>query len=287
VCSLLRARYAEHGNSHERQAAKSLIAQAGSLPPSKLSAAHVADLDEQIKHSGWTHATKVTRTAALRRILRWLWEYQGAPRLDMSLRRYPGLRPRNVTATPDELERIFAAAPPHLRLWLLLCSDLAIRSGTAARLAPEHYDGRRLVLSFTTKCGEKLTLPVTAEIHELIETCDHDSIVSFVRQLWIKQHRDGHPINPYGQTGDNLNAAFRALKRKLGITRKLTPHDLRRTTAVAMLQHTRDVRDVQALLGHRSLQATIWYLDHDLRPVQRETLETLKRPFLVKKEQTA
>ena len=56
------------------------------------------------------------------------------------------------------------------------------------------------------------------------------------------------------------------------------PTPLRRTAAVAMLEYTRDVRDVQALLGHRNLPSTLWYLDHDLRPIKRSTLELLKRP---------
>jgi integrase len=217
-----------------------------------------------------------------------LWEYHGAPRLDHIVHRYPGLRPRNVTATDDERERIFAAAPPYLRLWLLLCSDLAIRSGTAARLAPEHYNPVRRCLSFTTKYGEKLTLPVTEEISELLAQCEPASTVSFVRQLWRREKPHGS-FNPYAKTADQLNANFRLLRARLGITRKLTPHDLRRTTAVGMLRLTGDVRDVQALLGHRSLQSTIWYLDHDLRPVSPEALETLKRPFIVhrRKEQPA
>lgn len=229
----------------------------------------------------------MTRTAALRRILRWLWEYHASPRLDHVLRRYPGLRPRNVTATASELDRIFTAAPPHLRLWLLFCSDLAIRSGTAQRLAPEHYDQQQRTLTFVTKLGEKLTLPVTADVAELIDQCDPTNPVSFVRQLWLEAKPHGHPVNPHGTNGNTLNASFRALKLRLGITRKLTPHDLRRTAAVAMLRHTQDIRDVQALLGHRSLQSTVWYLDHDLRPVSRASLETIKKPILVRKEPAA
>jgi site-specific recombinase XerC len=83
-----------------------------------------------------------------------------------------------------------------------------------------------------------------------------------------------------------LSAKFHKLKDQVGITRKLTPHDLRRTTAVAMLEQSGDIRDVQALLGHRSLESTIWYLDHDLRQVKRSTLEIIKRPAW-RKERTA
>jgi integrase len=45
-----------------------------------------------------------------------------------------------------------------------------------------------------------------------------------------------------------------------------------------MYQQTGDIRTVQALLGHRSMASTIWYLDHDLMPVPRATLELIKRP---------
>ena len=43
-----------------------------------------------------------------------------------------------------------------------------------------------------------------------------------------------------------------------------------------MLEATGDLRDVQALLGHRSLASTIWYLDHDFSPINRATLELIK-----------
>ncbi len=222
-------------------------------------------------------------------MLRWLWEYHGAPKLDGSIKTYPGLRPRNVTATVMEKERIFNAAKPHLRLWLLLCSDLALRSGTASKLGPENYNAERGELSFSTKYGARLTLPVTEEIAKLIGQCDMRRSMSFVRQLWEvdRLHYGGHPLTSTVHDTTGLRQQFQRLLKQCEITRRIVPHDLRRTTAVAMLRHTKDVRDVQALLGHRSLQATIWYLDHDLRPVEAHTLEALKKPFLMQKEKTA
>jgi site-specific recombinase XerD len=79
-------------------------------------------------------------------------------------------------------------------------------------------------------------------------------------------------------TTTGLRRCFARLRLRAGIGRRITPHDLRRTTAVAMLESTADIRDVQALLGHRTLNSTIWYLDHDLRPVKRSVLELIKRP---------
>ncbi len=175
-----------------------------------------------------------------------------------------------------------------MRLFILFCSDLAIRAGTTGILAPRHYDAPRGQLRFTTKKDEKVTLPVTAEIRELIASCSLDTDVPFVRQLWRQEQTHGKRPYPRANVrSSTLSAKFHRLKDAAGIERKLTPHDLRRTTAVAMLEHTGDVRDVQALLGHRSLQSTIWYLDHDLRPVSIAALEAIKRPFIVRRKDTA
>jgi integrase/recombinase XerC len=218
-----------------------------------------------------------------------LWETHGAPKLDHHVRRYPGLRPRNVTATEEERAAILDAAPPHLRLWILLCSDTAMRSGTAIKIGPEHYDPKRRTLTFTTKYGEALTMPTTADIEAMLDDCEMRNPETFVRQLWRNQPgmKTRQPSTLRGQQA-TLEHSFKALRIRLGITRRIVPHDLRRTSAVAMYRYTRDVRDVQALLGHRNLASTIWYLDHDLRPIAHETLEAIKRPFIVtRKDRTA
>ena len=210
-------------------------------------------------------------------MLRYLWSTHGAPKLDDVVPKGETLRPRNVTATDSEKERILAAAPDDLRLWLLLCSDLAIRGGTAATLTMQNYNRESEVLRFTTKCAAHMTLPVTAEIAELLERCD-DRPIPFTRQLWFERAQWKPMARKSGSEYTRLGHAFRKLRYSLGITRKLTAHDLRRTAAVHMLEATGDIRDVQALLGHRNLISTIWYLDHDLRPVKRTTLELIKNP---------
>ena len=170
----------------------------------------------------------------------------------------------------------------------MLCSDLAIRAGTAARLSPANYHRASGLLEFTTKYGAKATLPVTEEIHHLLEKCDMDDPRPFTRQLWHSGNgRALLSTLKQSQTPQRMGKLVRDTKAKLGITKHWTPHDLRRTTAVAMYELTGDLRDVQALLAHKNLPSTIWYLDHRLRKVNRETLETLKRPTWRKEEQFA
>lgn len=239
----------------------------------------MAEIDDGIYTGPFAYQTKAEKAYALRRILRFLWEEHGAPKLDQHVRRYPDVRPRNVTVSRAELEALLGAAPIHVRLWLLLCSDLAIRSGTAAAIGPANYDPEKHTLRFTTKHNARQTLPVTAEIRALFERCDQNDARPFVRQLWT-QHtgRRGKPIKENCTGIDALRFHFWKLCKQVGIQRRITPHDLRRTTAVGMLELTQDVRDVQALLGHRNLTSTLWYLDHDVRPVPRHRLELIKSP---------
>jgi integrase len=248
------------------------------MAPEDLHAAHVYDVNAAICDSGYSHATRFNTASAAIRLLKRLERYHGAPALSQIITRHPGLRPRNVTATDEERERILVAAPLHLRLFTLLCSDLAIRSGTAVRISPENYDPTQGELHFTTKLGERLTLPITAEIKALIGQCDLSNNQSFVRQLHTGQPNSNLLSTRPDRYKHTIGSAFRALCHSIGITRKLTPHDFRRTTAVRLYEETGDARDVQALLGHRSLASTIWYLDHDLRPVKLANLEYINRP---------
>ena len=237
LAAILHAKYIgpyDH-RSNQYQVAKLIAAQAGSLSPHRLSAAHVAEIDDYLKTTRFTAGTRATKAKALRQILRYLWEYHGAPKLDHQMRRYPAPRPRNITVTEPERERILTTAPPHLRLWLVLCSDLAIRCGTSIALGPANYDQARGNLTFTTKCDEHLTLPVTAEIAALIDDCDQLTPLSFVRQLWLRHNHRTHQSGHTESLGVGaLGKVFRKHLAAIGIDRHIRPHDLRRTTAVAL-----------------------------------------------------
>jgi integrase len=221
---------------------------------------------------------------ALRRILLDLWEYNGAPKLDKCVRRFQAFRPRNVTANRLEIDAILDAVKPSVRLWLLFCSDMAIRSGTAAKLNGDNYNAVEETMEFTTKGQKKATLPVTAEIADILAKLDHGSNVPYVWQLRAKEQCSGRKATSFDITA--LRREWRAAIKKLGLKR-LVPHDLRRTAAMHMLEETHDIRAVQALLTHIDLKSTLWYLDHNATPVDRSVLELIKRPAWARKEKIA
>jgi site-specific recombinase XerD len=72
---------------------------------------------------------------------------------------------------------------------------------------------------------------------------------------WLFPGRDReHPINP-----TVLHAGCRSACAACGLSKRVTVHTLRHSFATHLLENGTDVRIIQALLGHRSLNTTARY----------------------------
>ena len=158
------------------------------------------------------------------------------------------------------------ASPP-----VLLCSDLAIRSGTATRMAPEHYDRTHRTLTFTTKYGEKLTLPTTRSHRAAARRLRHAQprIIRTATLVPATGQPSPAPVRNETLAAPHTPRRFRqALKEHSASLDHLTPHDLRRTTAVAITDTRATCATCKRSLDTEACKSTIWYLDHDLEPSQ-------------------
>jgi len=167
-------------------AAPRLIELCGSLGPSQVTLSHIDTINGRILEST-SPFTRTCRAAAIRRILRYLVSQHRTKDFTAFVCKPKVARPRNVTVTYDERMKLLGKASPCVKCWLLMCSDMAIRSGTAVKLGPSHYDQRRRVLTFTTKYQNRQELPVTEELASLLDTCT-DPTVPFVGQLSRGHH---------------------------------------------------------------------------------------------------
>jgi integrase len=144
-----------------------------------------------------------------------------------------------------------------------------MRHRTASGIAISNYDRATRSLRFTTKGNTQQTLPVTTEIAATIENLPQEDKVTPIVTLLRPPRQQGHPPgkNP------RFAKAFNKLKKELGIRPELHIHDLRRTAAEDVWDATKDIRLVQAQLGHRSPITTVRYLANrvslkDLMPVR-------------------
>ena len=195
----------------------------------------------------------------MRRLLRHL-ETFGAPRLDKLITtRRPG--PRTQTLTSAESTALLAKAPIHMRLFVLLCSHLALRFSEAYELTPGDHDPERHTIRVRVKGGKTRTLPVDAATEKLIDAArDTNPTARCIETL------AGHSM-----CKEAVRATFRRTLKKAAITRDLRPHDLRRTTATLLYGLSKDLRAVQQVLGHDQLTSTLHYI----APLATENLTPL------------
>ena len=135
---------------------------------------------------------------------------------------------------------------------LLVTRDAAIRAGTAIRLTAANIDGGSI--RAVTKWDGSIIVPMSDRLRAVAEAAvrlapEHDTplIVALGAKPgpWVCQCMSKRLISA----------------QKRAAAGDWTWHDLRRTAAQAIYRNSGDLRKAQALLGHKSMLATLHYLN--------------------------
>jgi len=159
-----------------------------------------------------------------------------------------------VILSPAEVVRFLEAAPsyPH-RVIFSTMYGTGMRVSEALHLRMRHIDSQRMMIRIEQSKGNRdRDVPLSPKLLELLRT------------YWRKLRPQGwlfpgqNPDQPLRR--ESVGQAVTQAACRAGLSKKLSPHCLRHSFAVHLLEAGTDLRKIQLLLGHRSLATTARYL---------------------------
>lgn len=200
-------------------------------------------------HPEWGQSTAATYFSYLTSWHKWLvmMEHRtGNPMVKLAAPRRPERSPRPVADT-DLAALLNLRMHARSRVMILLAALAGLRVAEVAQVKGEDLDldaGRIQVLG---KGGKRAWVPLHPMLREVADTMPRTG-------YWFpgNSRRPGQPIRPRG-VSDIIGGAM----RRAGV--QGTPHSLRHWYATTLLSEGADLRTVQELMRHSSLQTTQVY----------------------------
>jgi integrase/recombinase XerD len=158
-----------------------------------------------------------------------------------------------VVLSADEVVAFLEAVPGlKARAALTTAYAAGLRASEAAGIKVADIDSGRMVIRVEQgKGGRDRYFMLSAQLLGILR-----SYWKLARPAhWLFPGRDGeHPIGP-----TVLHAACRSACAAAGLSKRVTVHTLRHSFATHLLESGTDIRIIQALLGHSSLNTTARY----------------------------
>ena len=158
-----------------------------------------------------------------------------------------------IVMSPEEVRR-FLDCISNLKHKTVLttCYTAGLRISEAVRLKPTHIDSQRMVIRVEQGKGAKDRYVMLSP--RLLE----------ILRRWWRCARPKDWLFPGGVpnqhiTSDSIVKICREVQARSGLSKPVTPHSLRHAFATHLLEDGTDLRVIQRLLGHSSVQTTAWY----------------------------
>ncbi|MBN2369914.1 MAG: tyrosine-type recombinase/integrase [Vicinamibacteria bacterium] len=169
-----------------------------------------------------------------------------------------------VILTREEALRILDAArektPTGLRDRAIIetCYSTGIRVSEIANLTPDDVDTEARILRVVQGKGRKdRNVPLTRAAAESVETY---LVEGRPRLIGRKGARFLFLANRGGfMDPSTINRAIQRYAKKARVRKRVSCHTFRHSVATHLLRGRADIRHIQALLGHKSLQTTALY----------------------------
>ena len=205
-----------------------------------------------IAASGRSHSCVRVATYALRGFLEHVLERADAKLAKLPCPRQPKRLPEVLS--PEEAGAIIDAAPsPKYRAAFMLCYGAGLRTDEVVHLLPHHIDSERMLIRVEQGKGKKdRQVMLSLRLLEELRACWKRYRPG---QFLIEGKRRGQPID-----ATSIQRAFREARERAGVRKRVTPRSLRHAFATHLIEQGTNLRKVQALLGHQSLNTTAIYV---------------------------
>lgn len=214
----------------------------------------------QLENEGLAESTRSTYLAALK--------FLYTVTLDMPDVVDPLPRPRVPKVLPvvlsrGEVLRLFEAITSlRYRMAAYTLYAAGLRVSEVCNLEVSDIDSERMLLRVRRGKGGKDREVTLSPV-----------LLKFLREYWVAERPPGPFVFPSTQADDKrmppstLRHALGRARKAAGIDKKVSPHTLRHCFATHMLEMGADIRQIQVLLGHRSIQSTARYTQVSTRHI--------------------
>jgi integrase len=173
----------------------------------------------------------------------------------------------------DEIQRLIENSAPHLRDIIICAINTGMRRGEILSLKWSQVRGGFIYLQKGVKTKERREIPINDDLDILLKrrkAQQHSKGATVIK--WDKNkvvRLEGNPIEHKNSASEyvftykgkrvkNIKKAFQTALKNAGIT-DFRFHDLRHTFASQVIMRGGDLKDVQELLGHKSMSMTLRY----------------------------
>lgn len=193
---------------------------------------------------GWTRRTYLNH---LRSVYAWMIETGALEASPVArMRTPPPPPPRPSPLTSEELTAALTAATGDLRAWLLLGYLAGLRCHEIAKIRGEDIDERALYV--LGKGGQEAVLPTHELLWQLAQSYPRHG-------YWFPSPQAKRAFVSESQIGNKVRAHFRSLGIENG-----SVHRLRHSYGTSLARQGTQIRIVQDLMRHRSLDTTMRYV---------------------------
>lgn len=265
------------------------------LEPEAARAGVIRRLDEELRIADYTAQTRESYRGHVRRFLEWLGAEVEIPPGEREVRRYllhlledrglshshvhqcvsalkffyrrihpdvvgpetfPTLRREKtlpkVLSQREVADLLARVDSPRYRAIFMLIYSAGLRISEAVRMRPKDLEPEHGLLRVRGRKGRKERVVMLSEV-ALEEIRSYRELESSPRWLFPGA-RPGHHISKGA-----VQAAFRRARDAAGIQKSVGPHSLRHSFATHLLEIGTDLRLIQTLLGHASVESTQVY----------------------------